>query len=146
MTRKKTSPTPAAAEAWRLMFELLMASSETRTTSLARRNLTPNDSRGLWSLDPENGRPIGDLAREWSCDPSNATFIVSRLEKAGYARREGSKDDGRVKLVFLTEVGAATRAELLREYHDPPAELRALTARDLRELTRILKKVRGTHV
>lgn len=125
------------------MFELLMASSETRTTSLSRRGLTPNDSRGLWGLDIEKGRPIGELAREWSCDPSNATFIVSRLENAGYARREASKEDGRVKLVFLTATGAATRADLMREYHDPPAEVRALSARDLRELTRILKKLRS---
>jgi DNA-binding MarR family transcriptional regulator len=124
------------------MFELLMASSDARTTSLARRGLTPNDSRGLWSLDTKKGRPIGDLAREWNCDPSNGTFIVSRLEKAGYARREGSNEDGRVKLVFLTETGAATRAELMREYHDPPAELRALTKRDLGELIRVLKKMR----
>src|ERR1044071_10423525 len=113
MARKKTSPAPAAAtEAWRLMFEILMASSESRMASLARRSLTPNDSRGLWGLDTEKGRPIGDLAREWKCDPSNATFIVSRLEKAGYARREVAKEDGRVKLIFLTDAGAATRAEL----------------------------------
>ena len=125
------------------MFELLMASSEARTASLARRGLTPNDSRGLWGLDTEEGRPIGDLAREWSCDPSNATFIVGRLEKAGYARREASKEDGRVKLVFLTESGAATRAELMREYHDPPRQVRDLATRDLRELTRILKKMRN---
>jgi DNA-binding MarR family transcriptional regulator len=143
MARKKSSPATAAAEAWRLMFQLLMASSETRTASLARRGLTPNDSRGLWSLETSKGRPIGDLAREWRCDPSNATFIVSRLEKAGYARREASSEDGRVKLVWLTETGATTRAELLREYHDPPAEVRALAPRDLRELTRILKKMRG---
>jgi DNA-binding MarR family transcriptional regulator len=141
MARKKSSPTPAAARAWQLMFQLLMSSSETRTASLARRGLTPNDSRGLWRLDTEKGRPIGDLAREWGCDPSNATFIVSRLEKAGYARRESSRDDGRVKLVFLTELGEATRLELEREYHDPPAQVRALPARDLRELTRILEKM-----
>ena len=143
MARKKSLPASSGAEAWRLMFELLMASSEARTASLARRGLTPNDSRALWGLDARKGRPIGDLAREWSCDPSNATFIVSRLEKAGYARREVSQEDGRVKLVFLTEAGAATRAELLREYHDPPKQMRGLAASDLRELTRILKKIRN---
>lgn len=125
------------------MFGLLMASSEARTTSLAKRGLTPNDARGLWSLDTDKGRPIGELAREWSCDPSNATFIVTRLEKAGFARREASEEDGRVKLVFLTPAGATTRAELLREYHAPPAQMRALSARDLRALTRILGKIRG---
>lgn len=120
-----------------------MASSGDRTTSLSRRGLTPNDARGLWTLDETTGRPIGALARAWECDPSNATFIVGRLEKAGLARRDVSSDDGRVKLVFLTTIGAATRRELMAEYHRPPAEMQKLSARDLRELQRILRKMRA---
>jgi DNA-binding MarR family transcriptional regulator len=123
------------------MFQVLMASSGDRTSSLARRGLTPNDSRALWTLDVTNGRPIGELAREWDCDPSNATFIVGRLKHAGLARRAALAEDRRVKLVFLTPAGAAIRAELQREYHHPPAEVQKLNTRDLRELTRILKKM-----
>lgn len=123
------------------MFEFLLTSSGHRMASLERRGLTPNDSRGLWTLDTATGRPIGDLAREWGCDPSNATFIVGRLEKAGLARRETSSEDARVKLVFLTEAGAATRAELQSEYHYPPTEVQELSARDLKDLRRILKKL-----
>jgi DNA-binding MarR family transcriptional regulator len=68
---------------------------------------------------------------------------VGRLEKAGLARRDVSSDDGRVKLVFLTTIGAATRRELMEEYHRPPAEMQKLSARDLRELLRILRKMRA---
>src|SRR4051812_17588547 len=127
MTRKKSSPSPAAANAWRLMFEVMMASSGDRTASLARRRLTPNDARALWTLDVKQGRPIGELAREWACDPSNATFIVGRLENAGLARREAHEADRRVKLVFLSSAGAAMRDELQREYHQPPAEVQRLS-------------------
>ena len=141
MPRKKSSPPPEAAAAWRLMFEVLMSSGHRRTASLVRRGLTPNDARALWTLDVDDGRPIGDLAREWGCDPSNATFIVGRLEKSGFARRASHADDKRVKLVFLTKSGAAVRDELRDEYHEPPDEIRALTRKDLATLARILAKV-----
>jgi len=144
MARKRTTPSSAAARAWRLMFEVLMASSGERTASLARRGLTPNDARALWTLDLNTGRPIGDLAREWDCDPSNATFIVGRLEKARLARREPLAEDRRVKLVFLTPAGATTRDDLQREYHNPPAEMQRLSERDLVDLARILGKLRGS--
>jgi DNA-binding MarR family transcriptional regulator len=126
------------------MFEVLMASGGNRTASLARRGLTPNDARALWTLDTKSGRPIGDLAREWGCDPSNATFIIGRLENAGLAQREALKEDRRVKQVFLTSSGAATRADLQREYHVPPAEVQRLSARDLASLVRILRRMRSS--
>jgi DNA-binding MarR family transcriptional regulator len=142
MTSKKRAPSKAADEAWKLMFEVLMATSHLRTASLERRGLTPNDSRALWTLDVTNGRPIGELAREWGCDPSNATFIVGRLENVGLARREAHERDRRVKLVFLTRAGAKTRAALQNEYHRPPAGVQELPARDLAALKRILKKIK----
>jgi len=122
------------------MFRILVASSGGRAASLGRRGLTPNDARALWSLAAGAGRPIGDLAREWSCDPSNATFIVNRLERAGFAKRRALASDGRVKLVTLTAAGAAVRNELEKEYHRPPPEITGLDERDLKTLTRILAK------
>ena len=64
--------------------------------------LTPNDSRALFSLDPRTGRSMQSLADEWQCDPSNATFIVDRLEELRLARRQPLLHDKRVKLVVLT--------------------------------------------
>jgi DNA-binding MarR family transcriptional regulator len=122
------------------MFDYLMATAPGRQHSLARRGLTANDARALWSLDASEGRPIGTLAREWSCDPANATFIIHRLSDAGLVQRRDG-DDRRVKLVTLTAKGAATKRALLREYRTPPADFAALSARDCEALIAILGKL-----
>ncbi len=82
-----TSPDSAAA-VWRLMFDFFMHSAPERTESLRKRGLTPNDARALSSLDGSQGRPIGELARQWKSDPSNTTWVVDRLEKAGLVTTE----------------------------------------------------------
>jgi DNA-binding MarR family transcriptional regulator len=123
------------------MFELLMRSAPQRTEELARRGLTPNDSRALFGLDPDEGRTMRSLAEEWTCDPSNATWIVDRLEKLGLAQRRSVSHDRRVKLVVLTAKGQQMRAELLREFHRPPPELAALGREDLDDLNQTLEKL-----
>lgn len=136
----ETERTELARKAWRLMFDLLTATSPSRSESLARRGLSPNDARALWSLDPAQGRPIGELARDWGCDPSNATFIVDRLERAGLAERQAAAHDRRVKLVLLTPEGARIRAEIDAEFHEPPPQILDLDAKDLRALVDALSK------
>ena len=133
-----------AGDVWRLMFDYLIATSASREESLGRRNLTPNDSRALYRLSETEGAPIGQLAREWKCDPSNATWIVDRLEKAGLAERRPSPADRRVKLVFLTALGSNTMKELMAEFHDPPAGLLSLSRADLETLDGILRKLAET--
>jgi len=123
------------------MFDVLMASSGARGRSLAQRGLTPNDARALWSLEGKEGRPIGTLAQAWECDPSNATFIVDRLERSGLAERRASPTDRRMKLVGLTAKGAKTRDELLAEYRVPPPELLGLSEADLKSLIAVLGKI-----
>lgn len=126
-----------ASAAWRLMFDFLMRSSPQRLESLQSRGLTPNDSRVLFTLDRLEARPIGTLARQWGADPSTATWLVDRLERAGLAERSPSPGDRRVKLVRLTEKGEATRVELLAEYYRAPREVAALKSEDLADLIRI---------
>jgi DNA-binding MarR family transcriptional regulator len=128
---------------WRLLFDYLIATSPQREEALASRGLTPNDSRALMSLDRTEGRPIGSLARQWKCDPSNATFIVDRLEKAGLAERKPSEVDRRIKLVLLTDKGAKTRDAVQSEFRIPPQELGTLPEADLRALEGILTKLRS---
>jgi DNA-binding MarR family transcriptional regulator len=130
----------AAERVWQRLFALLMASSEARAAALVRHGLTPNDARALWSLSA-TGRPIGALARAWACDPSNATFIIDRLEKAGLATRVPSPADRRVKLVTLTRKGAATRKALQTDYDQPPPEILALDEADLATLEDVLLRM-----
>src|SRR5262245_33735225 len=130
-----------ARRVWQALFDLLIRSAPLRTASLARRGLTPNDSRALFSLDPRTGRSMRSLADEWQCDPSNATFIVDRLENLGLASRQPLLHDKRVKLVVLTGKGARMRTDLLGEFHQPPAEFGRLERADLEALERILGKL-----
>jgi DNA-binding MarR family transcriptional regulator len=123
------------------MFDYLMSTSPARTRALDRRGLTPNDARGLWSLASDAGRPIGSLAREWGCDPANATFIIDRLERAGLATRRPGEDDRRIKLVTLTPKGTAVKRALLREYRKPPPAFRDLPAADLQVVLEIAARL-----
>jgi DNA-binding MarR family transcriptional regulator len=140
MPRPAQTGDPAAA-AWRLMFDFLMKSAPARERSISRRGLTPNDARALFTLDASAGMPIGTLATRWGCDPSNATWIVDRLERADLAERRPSQEDRRVKLVTLTAAGVKTRRELLAEYHRPPPEFSRLTRAELTTLRGILTRL-----
>jgi DNA-binding MarR family transcriptional regulator len=137
----KAAVATIAPRVWRAMFDLLMRSAPERTRALAGRGLTPNDSRALFSLDADAGRSMRSLADSWQCDPSNATWIVDRLETLGLAERRPLPEDRRVKLVALTPKGARTRDALLKEFYRAPAELAELDPEDLRALDRILAKL-----
>ena len=135
-----STPDALARRVWQTLFDLLIRSAPARTAILARRGLTPNDSRALFSLDPRTGRSMRSLADEWQCDPSNATFIVDRLEDLGLASRQPLLNDKRVKLVVLTRKGEKTRTDLLHEFQPPP-EFDRLNRADLEALERIVAKL-----
>jgi DNA-binding MarR family transcriptional regulator len=140
MSSSSRTKAPLARRVWRLMFDLLMRTAPQRTEILGQRGLTPNDARGLSSLDLHEGRSMRSLAKEWACDASNATWIVDRLEKMGLAERRTVPQDRRVKLVALTRKGLKVRTELLEEFHSPPAQLLELGDRQLETLEQILRK------
>jgi DNA-binding MarR family transcriptional regulator len=142
MARDSTSS--LARDVWTLMFDYLIRTGPQRTRSLAKRGLTPNDSRALFSLAADEGRTMRALAESWECDPSNATWIVDRLETLGLAERCSLPGDRRVKLVVLTRKGTKTRAALLDEFHTPPPDLAALDQGDLEGLKRVLTKLVST--
>ncbi|MFG3437222.1 MarR family winged helix-turn-helix transcriptional regulator [Nonomuraea sp. NPDC047897] len=54
-----------------------------------------------------------DLAERMSCEPSNATFIVDKLEKQGLIERRAHPTDRRAKQLVLTGEGSALRDRLL---------------------------------
>jgi DNA-binding MarR family transcriptional regulator len=122
-----------AAEVWRHLFDFIIRTRAHRDRALERYGLTPNDSRALFSLDAD-GRPIGELADAWACDPSNATWIVDRLERAGFAERRADTADRRVKRVALTRKGVKVQQALQAELYDPPHELVELDRGDLEAL------------
>lgn len=54
-----------------------------------------------------------ELAERMSCEPSNATFVVDKLEKLLLVERHPHPTDRRAKQLVLTSEGAALRTRLL---------------------------------
>ncbi len=120
-----------AAEAWRALARFFFDTARHRQVVLREHGLTPNDAKALFLLDRERGRPMSELADEWICDASNATWIVDRLEERGLAERRTIPTDRRVKLVVLTSLGQQTRERVLTKMYEPPPELLELSRDDL---------------
>ena len=131
----------AAATAWRRIFDYIVATAADRVAVLDRLGITPAESRALTSLDPDAGRSMRALADEWRCDPSNATWLVDRLERQGLARRVAREGDRRVKAVVLTAKGKRMRGELLKSLYTPPGDLLALALGDLEALSAAASKL-----
>jgi DNA-binding MarR family transcriptional regulator len=123
-----------ASEAWRPLARFFFETVRHRQRILSSEGLTPNDIRALMVLDPSEGRTMSDLAEAWTCDASNATFIVDRLEERALAERRTVATDRRVKLVVLTARGAAIRGRVLERFYEPPPELLELSRADLEAL------------
>lgn len=141
MPRTSTAKANAAADAWRRIFDYIVATAPERVAVLDRLGLTPAESRALHSLDPQAGRSMRSLADEWMCDPSNATWLVDRLEHQGLARRIAKDGDRRVKAVVLTSKGKRLRSELIASQYTPPRDLMALPQRDLEALSAAASKL-----
>src|SRR5256712_11922052 len=129
--RSRQPRAPVAAEAWRRIFDFIATTADQRDRVLDRLDLTPGDVRALSSLATGEGKTMASLAREWRCDASTATWLVDRLEKRGFARRETSKTDRRVSLVRLTAFGSTTKRRLQAALYKAPPELLQLDAADL---------------
>jgi DNA-binding MarR family transcriptional regulator len=141
MARSSESKAGVARGAWTLLFDFFVQSAPRRTARMGKRGLSPNDMRALATLAVGEGRTMRSLADDWRCDASNATLIVNRLEKAGYVARRAMAGDARYRVVELTAKGRRIYAELVEEFHTPPAELLALSTKDLDTLRDILARI-----
>ncbi|WP_242613630.1 MarR family winged helix-turn-helix transcriptional regulator [Herbihabitans rhizosphaerae] len=57
--------------------------------------------------------PMRALAVRMSCEPSNVTFVIDKLEQQGYVERTPDPDDRRAKLLVLTPSGTKLRTKLV---------------------------------
>ncbi len=129
-----TSKRTLAKEAWKPLARFFFETAKHRQRVFADSGLTPNDARALFVLDRTRGRSMSELADEWLCDASNATWIVDRLEERGLAERRTIPTDRRVKLVVLTAKGDRTKHEMIRTLYEPPPELLELDLEELEAL------------
>lgn len=83
------------------------------------------------------------LASAFQVTRPTMTSTLSRLEKSGLVAIKPDPDDGRGKLVALTEAGRQMREECLQRLSGPIAEAQTVLSQEtLAELRPLLKEVR----
>src|SRR5437868_6544361 len=126
-----------AAEAWRLLRELLEAQQARWRRGVAERGLTMVQARALMEMADMPPGPMTRLSDRLGVDPSWVTGLVDRLESRGEVARRPSPEDRRVKILELTDAGRQTCEALARLSDGLPAALLDVPEADLRELARI---------
>ncbi|MEU1670052.1 MarR family transcriptional regulator [Streptomyces sparsogenes] len=80
-----------------------------------------------------------ELAERMSCEPSNATFVVDKLEKQSLIERRPHPTDRRAKQLVLTSEGTALRGRLL-ELLGADSPLAGLTQDEQQTLQKLLER------
>ena len=127
-----------ARRAWQLLMRFFFAQREHLPACGAEFELSPVQCHVLYVIEPGKPVPMKQLAASLSCDASNVTGLVDRLESRGLVRRVPGTEDRRVKVLDLTPTGARLRAELIARMSTPPPSIGRLSAKDQRDLERIL--------
>jgi len=136
-------PEPEACRAWQLLMKFFFAQRAHLPSSSAELDLSPAQCHVLHLIEPERPLPMGRLAETLSCDASNVTGLIDRLEARGLIRRQPSPDDRRVRVLHLTPAGSRLRAQLLRRMTRRSLPLAKLSSEQQRTLVDILETLLG---
>ena len=128
-----------ACRAWQLLMKFFFAQREHLPALSARFDLSPVQCHVLHLIEPDEPLPMGRLAETLSCDASNVTGLVDRLEARGLVQRQSSAGDRRVKVLQLTPAGSRLRAQLLKRITSASLPLARLPPSQQRSLVRILE-------
>lgn len=139
---KDFRPTSAEAPVVFLALSLTKRVRAIVTERFAPLGLHPGQDRLLSALWDEDGLAQSDLIRRLAVEPPTVTNTVTRLERAGFVRRERDPNNRRISRVFLTEAGRALERPvrtILQDAED--LVLAPLTPRQRRELEQLLHRV-----
>jgi DNA-binding MarR family transcriptional regulator len=129
-----------ACRAWQLLMKFFFAQRpHLPPSSRGGFDLSPIQCHVLHLIEPGHPLPMSRLAETLSCDASNVTGLVDRLESRGLVRRQSSPEDRRVKVLQLTPTGARLRTQLLRQMTAASLPLSRLSLEQRRTLVKILE-------
>ncbi|MBV6695959.1 MarR family winged helix-turn-helix transcriptional regulator [Kitasatospora aureofaciens] len=144
-----TQPTAAATpqqpdeitrEVVDLMANLVALFHREYEDAAAARSLTGAQAKVL-ALLRRGPMPMRQIAQTLSCEPSNITGIVDRLESRGFVTREADRQDRRVKLVAATDTGTAASEELRESLNFAREPLAALGPDERTVLRDLLRRM-----
>jgi DNA-binding MarR family transcriptional regulator len=125
-------------ETWSLLQQLVFAQRPRWMAVIREYDLIAPHWIALQAL--EEPKPMGELAKQLSCDNSNVTWITDRLEERGLVTRTQAEHDRRVRLLVLTEEGHQLRQEISERLAEPPPAIAGLSRKDQRALRDILAR------
>src|SRR5207302_5715679 len=128
-----------ACRAWQLLMKFFFAQRGHLSSRSEEFALSPVQCHVLHLIEPGRPVPMSRLAETLSCDASNVTGLIDRLESRGLVQRRPSTGDRRVKVLQLTPAGSRLRAQLLRRMTDRSLPLARLSPDEQRTLVRILE-------
>lgn len=129
----------SAAEAWALLRTLFGQHRRRFLIAASELELHPAQAGALLQLAAP--LPMNELAARLSCDNSNVTGLIDRLEVRGLVTRQPSSDDRRVKHLVLTEAGRRVRERMLARVGQPTRGFLQLSAAEHRQLGDLLRRV-----
>jgi DNA-binding MarR family transcriptional regulator len=119
-------------EAWRVMMQIFRSQKRHMAKLASEFDLAPAQIQLLMHLD--HSRSMSELAEALACDASYVTGVVDKLEAKRVAHRIPSTSDRRVRIIALTESGAALRAALIAKLSEAPPFIAALPKADKQAL------------
>jgi DNA-binding MarR family transcriptional regulator len=128
-----------ACRVWQLLMKFFFAQRGHLPASGAAFDLSPVQCHVLHLIEPGRPLPMSRLAETLSCDASNVTGLIDRLESRGLVRRQPSPHDRRVKALQLTPTGSRVRMQLLRRMARRSLPLSRLSLDQQRTLVTILE-------
>jgi DNA-binding MarR family transcriptional regulator len=131
---------PITLEVVDLMARMVALFHKEYEEAAAARSLTGAQAKvlGLLRLGP---LPMRQIAQTLSCEPSNITGIVDRLEARGLVERQADPGDRRIKRVVATEAGRVASAELRESLHFAREPLAALDPDERGQLRNLLRRI-----
>lgn len=130
-----------ARRAWQLLMRFFFRQRGQLSSRDEPFGLSPIQCHVLHLIEPDEPLPMCRLASALSCDASNVTGLVDRLESRGLVERRPAASDRRVKVLGLTATGSRVRGALLRRMTGRPHPLARLTPDERRTLVRILERL-----
>lgn len=110
--------------------------------TLARNGISRPMWRCLAALAEQNGASIGELGRMSLIKQSTLSRLLDRMEETGLIRRRPRRGDERITEIYLAPAGRDMLARVLGIAGEVYARAVAgLTARELKELRRLLKRM-----
>lgn len=96
----------------------------------------------ILSLDRQDGQTPGAIAAALGVKAPTITKTIGRLAAQGFVRREGSPDDGRMMLIYLTDAGRDQIKSVRKaQRRSEKAAFQGLKRNDLSRLIELLSAV-----